>query len=383
MTCKSGRGRTRPSLASVSKAATRYQKAQIAVVMTLAMVALVGVMALGTDVAVLYYNWVQLQKAADAAVLAGANYLPNDTAKASDTAISYAKKNGMAASEIGALNCSGSGCNPTFSNGNTRITLAEHRTVPYYFARVLGLTTGTVAAASTAAIPYAPTTIGGPISINGSVSGGGSASVMCGNSTGSYDIVPIALSNTTRSYYVVDQSYTLNRTGGNGNGNGPWVDAPGNWGMVDLCGGRASGAALRSSIADGFYGPINAGYTDATGHAVSGSQLTTVPGAKVGPMSQGFADRIGASPDAFASGNTPSSFDPSDPRAVIVPMVSFAGCTGSCTVTVTGFMAFYIDSYSSGAITGHFINKVPLEVSSGVPSWNGDAGVTGVPILVK
>jgi hypothetical protein len=46
-------------------------------------------------------------------------------------------------------------------------------------------------------------------------------------------------------------------------------------------------------------------------------------------------------------------------------------------------MAFYIDSYSSGTITGHFINKVPLEVSSGVPSWNGDAGVTGVPILVK
>jgi hypothetical protein len=64
-------------------------------------------------------------------------------------------------------------------------------------------------------------------------------------------------------------------------------------------------------------------------------------------------------------------------------MVSFAGCTGACTVTVTGFMAFYIESYSSGSITGRFINKVPMELSSGVPNWNGDAGVTGDPILVK
>ncbi len=32
-------------------------------------------MALGTDVAVMYFNWVQLQKAADAAALAGTFYL--------------------------------------------------------------------------------------------------------------------------------------------------------------------------------------------------------------------------------------------------------------------------------------------------------------------
>ena len=376
------RGIAKSSLASTDNVAKRFKRAQIAVVFTLAIVTLVGVMALGTDVAVLYYNWVLLQKAADAGVLAGANYLPNDTGKASDTAIAYAETNGVASSEIGPVNCSGSGCNPTFSNGNTRITLTVHRTVPYNFARVLGLTNGTVAAvASTAAIPYAPTTIGGPISTNGSGSGGGAASVICGNSTGNFDIIPIALSNTTRSAYVVDQSYTLNRTG---SANGPWVDAPGNWGLVNLCGGgSSSGSALRGSIADGFYGPINAAYTDATGHAISGSQLSTVPGAKVGPVSQGFADRIGASTDAFANGNTPSSFDPNDPRAVIVPMVSFAGCTGSCTVTVTGFMAFYIESYSSGAITGRFINKVPTELSSGVPNWSGDAGVTGDPILVK
>jgi uncharacterized membrane protein len=50
----------------------RYKRGQMMVVMTLAMVALLGAMAPGTDIGVLYYNWVQLQKGADAAALAGA-----------------------------------------------------------------------------------------------------------------------------------------------------------------------------------------------------------------------------------------------------------------------------------------------------------------------
>ena len=48
---------------------------QIAVLMTLVIATLVGVMALGADVGVMYYQWNQLQKGADAAALAGANYL--------------------------------------------------------------------------------------------------------------------------------------------------------------------------------------------------------------------------------------------------------------------------------------------------------------------
>src|SRR5260370_23104097 len=50
----------------------RYKRGKMAVVMTFSMATLLGAMALCTDVAVLYYNWVQLQKGADAAALAGA-----------------------------------------------------------------------------------------------------------------------------------------------------------------------------------------------------------------------------------------------------------------------------------------------------------------------
>ena len=63
-------------------------------------------------------------------------------------------------------------------------------------------------------------------------------------------------------------------------------------------------------------------------------------------------------------------------------MASFAGCTGSCTLTVTGFLAFYIDSYSGGAITGHFINTVTTN-SIGVAGFAGDAGTSGDPVLIN
>jgi uncharacterized membrane protein len=53
----------------------RFRKGQMAIVLTLAIATLLGVMALGGDVGVMYYNWMQLQKGADAAALAGANYL--------------------------------------------------------------------------------------------------------------------------------------------------------------------------------------------------------------------------------------------------------------------------------------------------------------------
>jgi uncharacterized membrane protein len=44
-------------------------------ILTLFIGVLLGAMALSTDVGLLYFNWMQLQKAADAAALAGAEQL--------------------------------------------------------------------------------------------------------------------------------------------------------------------------------------------------------------------------------------------------------------------------------------------------------------------
>ena len=53
----------------------KFRNGQIAILMTLAIATLLGVMALGTDVGIMYYHHMQLQKGGDAASLAGANYL--------------------------------------------------------------------------------------------------------------------------------------------------------------------------------------------------------------------------------------------------------------------------------------------------------------------
>jgi uncharacterized membrane protein len=97
---------------------------QIAIILTLVIATLIAVIGLGTDLGVLYLKGGQLQKAADAAAVAGLNYLPSQTTTARNTAINYAKNNGLQASEIDT---------PIVSASNTQLTISLHRTVPYTF----------------------------------------------------------------------------------------------------------------------------------------------------------------------------------------------------------------------------------------------------------
>jgi Flp pilus assembly protein TadG len=108
----------------------RRPRGQTAVLFTIALVALLGGVALCTDVLVMYSNWESMQKAADAAALAGANSLPVDPAGAIIAAQSYATRNGLTSSEVGT---------PTVSPDDQEITVTASRAVPYYFGRVLGL----------------------------------------------------------------------------------------------------------------------------------------------------------------------------------------------------------------------------------------------------
>ena len=114
------------------------------------MVGLLGGVSLGTDVAVLYFNWVQLQKAADTAALAGANYLPDNPSRAASTANQFATNNGIKPAEISST---------TVAADNLSITIKVQRYVPYFFAKVVGLKGATVPATATAAAPYAPSTV--------------------------------------------------------------------------------------------------------------------------------------------------------------------------------------------------------------------------------
>src|SRR5262249_51757365 len=84
----------------------------------------------------LYYNWVLLQKAADSAAVAGASYLPGNPGQAISTAQSYVTQNGVALTEISST---------VVSPDDTQLTVQLRRTVPYNFAVILGLFSGSVA----------------------------------------------------------------------------------------------------------------------------------------------------------------------------------------------------------------------------------------------
>src|SRR5580704_3382460 len=107
---------------------TRSSRGQMVVIVALIIPVLLGAISLGTDVAVFYFNWMQLQKAADAAALAGANYLPDNPSTAQSAAIAYAESNGIKAAEIIAT---------SVASNDLSISVTLQRTVPYYFARAL------------------------------------------------------------------------------------------------------------------------------------------------------------------------------------------------------------------------------------------------------
>jgi hypothetical protein len=287
------------------------------------------------------------------------------------------------------------------------------RTVPYYFARVLGLNSAQISVSAIAqgsggictvnAGPSSPISCGGSdcTDANGNKLTAGTCAPStstpscttgacgtpfpppgtgCGSSTGAYNVLPIVVDSQTASVWSQGASYTLNRADGNGNGVGSWPDAPGNWGFVQVCGNNSGngGSGLRSAIAGGYYGELSIGNT-----------LSTLPGVKNGPVTQGLQGLSDRAPGSSYV-PTPSTFDPTDPRAVIIPMASFANCTGQCNLTITGFLAFYINQVDAnsnnpngvkGEITGTFIAMVD---PNSTPSINApNAGAKGDIVLIK
>jgi uncharacterized membrane protein len=128
------------------QARVRYRRGQIAVILTLAVPALIGAIAFGTDILVLYMNWTQLQRSTDTAVMAGAVYLPSDPSEAITMARSYARICGIRDDEIVATQ---------IGPDRTTISMTVTRKVNLV-TRFLGLGQGNIAANSTATVHSAP-----------------------------------------------------------------------------------------------------------------------------------------------------------------------------------------------------------------------------------
>jgi Flp pilus assembly protein TadG len=307
-------------------------KGQIAVLYVIALPALVGALALTIDVALLYANWTNMQRAADAAVLAGGASLPSDTTQAAADVTKYLNNNGVkAATEISS--------GPTFGTklvANDTVSVTLTRTVPYSFARVLGMSTATVRVTSTAWAQPA-----------GSVN----------------DIVPVGLDNTTSLNWGT--SVVLFGSSSN-------VSAPGNFGALDLSNSNPGASGWAATVTSGYNGSVSVG-----------ASVPTKPGLMDKKASNAFQGRIDAGLASDPSG-TWNNHTVGDARDIVIPLVDWSGAKGKSNVAVTGFLHVWLTSVSGNggslSITGTLF-KGAADVQIGGPAAPATSNVFRVVLL--
>ena len=308
----------RPTRARIPDSGSRFcrrgrlSRGQTAVIVAAILPALMGTMAMGTDLSVLYYNCSMLRKGVDAAVLAGAAYLPNRPSTATTTAKSYATQNGLQASDTVSVKVSGD---------DKSLTMNATRNVPYYFGKALGLKTAPVSVTATAQIE----SVGG-----------------------ARNLLPLGFDPpTTPTEY---QMYTFNMA----------TVGPGNWDPLAF--GYApsqdpGGNNYRNNIQNGYSGTVNIG-----------DWIYTETGSLTGPTKQGINYLInnGVTTDpSIGAGQTissSSSYSLNDARVVEVPIVNWGNINGKSQVQVLGFAMMWLVSVNgNGDVKAEFIEQVAAD----------------------
>ena len=373
-------------------------RGQVAVLYAGVIAVLLGAVALTTDVAVMYVNWQQAQKVADAAAIAGANYLNGGITYADPTtgtayptssgcngeqpgsspeevatqvACTYAVKNGMAAGTV-TLNVTATTLQVTIRNSN----------LPYLFGNALGSHTYNVAASATAAA-------------------GGSANTVLGKTSNSTDegLFPIGLqcpapcgpgslvAGQNVSFGVKFISATLNSsTAGCGGacGNWDWIGPDGK-GSSSIAGDIANGVQNAYAVS-----PNGSCGTNSVGAPYC---IDSAPGNKsnAGPIKGALKARLGSCPalsiDPCSDGGNPNDIPAGDPCLVIMPAVDFAGVTGSKPMPIEQFAEVYLEPDSTPTnLDGCFISTVAgdtLSVTTTSSTTTVQTGVTSPPTLTN
>jgi hypothetical protein len=124
----------------------RSERGQTMVLTTLFVAALLGIAALVLDLGSWFRNQRDLQAVADAAALAGAQELPEDTSLARSRAIDYTTKNGGASPGITFTS--------TLGGGPDTIRVELERPAPGFFAKVFGVNSVQIRAHAAARASY-------------------------------------------------------------------------------------------------------------------------------------------------------------------------------------------------------------------------------------
>jgi hypothetical protein len=198
--------------------------------------------------------------------------------------------------------------------------MQAERTVPFYFGRLVGVSHGTLNVSATATVPEAEST--------GSING----------------LVPIGLQYTT-AYSHGARTVILFRPS-------PAGTVPATYWSALALGGNP----FTSVFHTGYHAKVS------LNDAIAPDRSATS-----GPVSMAIQSRInaGLSVDGSGSPTPPPTYTANDPRVITVALVDWGAPKGCCKVQ--GFAEFWVDSVSSGNITGYWI-------ANGV---NGSADSTG------
>jgi Flp pilus assembly protein TadG len=298
------------------KPAWKSEQGAVMVVAALLLTSLFGVTALAVDAGMVYVTRVQLQKAADAAALAGARTLrmTGGQSEAETIATQYVSANYSLP------------CRQSFVSEPAirRFTVNLQREVQFYFAPLIGYTKTTVSVRAVA--------------------------VVWGVSR-LQNVVPFGV---LEQQFIYGQQYIL-KYGANSEA----IDANGDYGALAL-GGFGSDVYL-VNLKFGYSGAITVG-----------EKLTTEPGNMAGSTEEGVGYRIDLCTDGCSYEN---GIKPNCPRIVLVPLVD-ALPDGRGYTIVKGFAAFFLEdvreSDSPGQIdvVGRFMQyAVTAEADAASPDY--------------
>jgi hypothetical protein len=329
----------------------RWGRGQVLVFVAISIVALLGILALATDVAIFYFNWAQLRKEVDAAALAGASYLPANPSTATSTATTWVAKNGLANDQIVTNSIGSLGAN---NLPNSSITVAVKRIVPYYFARVVGL----------ASAPITVTATAGAEAISGS-SGWLPIAMPC-KGPSCYNGSQCTPNADGTGCYSCGKTVTLNTQ----------QTVPGDWGPI-ACPAVSPGDS-------GYVTALTDGCSTYTG---VGNSLDSKPGNPVHTQ-DGINAHLATcpscdpTPPGDACSNS-SSIDPSNPHVILLPLVDTSQWQAgrSSPAPVYGFAVGWILSTTKTTVTIEFISSSTS--AGGTPSPTGPLTGAFAPVLLR
>lgn len=304
------------------------ESGNVAVLVALMMVVLLGSTALVTDVGVEFAAKQKLWNALDAGALSGVEEIFNGASAARSTAYQYVQNNGGSVNSI------------SVNTATETITLNGQQNVPLYFARVLGYKSANIAIQVQA---QAGTLVSG---------------------TG---FAPIAVVEQNFAY---GQTYTLSvGAGQNGSGSdGSSEDGSSQEQNDGSSQDTTDGSNDNQEYGSGNYGFLALGGTGAqqfsqnlmsgySGVLSVGEQVQTEPGDMSGPVSQAVSYRL-----QQGEGWTFATASNGCPRVILLPVVNTLNVNGRSSVTIVGFAAFYLDGLQGSGghqqIVGQFLQMV-------------------------